>query len=166
MPLPQKTKRIPRYGENCVTRNVGLEETEMDKQKFIETFADSMSRDKISLAHDVLMAGLSPYGGVAKMELSSTVPYKNDSTVMAESWSSLRTGPNETPGEYEAGGLITRSTASGHVVEFVFEKKEAPNRDAWLELEKVIIGADDSKSFYPRIIAACEKCGVPAEVSK
>jgi len=138
----------------------------MNKQQFLKAFSDSMIRSTLALAYDVLEYGVVPYGGTAKMAISTHMPFKNDSTVTVESWSRLVYGPNDIPGDYSAGGKITWETTSCHTVVFLFSQFDAVNGNSWLELNRVTIGSDESKCFYPGIVSACESAGIPVEIEK
>jgi len=136
----------------------------MNKQQFLKAFADSMIRSTLALAYDVLESGISYFGGSAVLNISETVPHKSNSIVSVSSQSRRIYGPNDLPGQYEAEGRITWATTSSHVVKFNFGKREAHDRNEWLELDSVTIGSDESKCFYPGIVSACESAGIPVEV--
>jgi len=143
-----------------------FKEDNMNKQQFLEAFADNMIRSTLALAYDVLESGISYFGGSATLNISETVPHRDDSTISVSSRSQWIYGPDDSPGEYEADGCITWETTSSHVVKFNFGKREAHDRNEWLELDSVTIGCDKSKRFYPGIVSACESAGIPVEIEK
>lgn len=129
----------------------------VDKKKFSEIFADQLNR--LNLAYEVLAAGLeNSYGGKMEFDLS----HSNSAWVWANlhvtAECELRWGNGWS--DWSASGQIEWSTSSDHYVMFEFSREQ----DGEIELNKVVIGDDDSESFYPWIREVCESNEIPLEV--